>query len=133
MYSKRYKLITAVILLFLFTSPILMRFGVLCNYCIQYKHYTKVLCINKDQPDSNCKGKCQLSKDLKELDQVPKKPKLPNIFNEEIEIFFVFEIGNNLVFNYYLEYLSIKKNQIINKWILTKGIIVDKFIPPEIS
>ncbi|WP_148868671.1 hypothetical protein [Tenacibaculum adriaticum] len=35
------------------------------EYAINYDYISKVLCINKDKPELNCNGKCQLMKELK--------------------------------------------------------------------
>lgn len=34
------------------------------EYAVNYDYISKVLCINKDKPEMNCKGKCHLMKEL---------------------------------------------------------------------
>ena len=36
----------------------------LVEYGFKYDYFSKVLCINKDKPELQCNGKCQLSKNL---------------------------------------------------------------------
>lgn len=36
------------------------------EYAINYDYISKVLCINKDKPELNCNGKCQLMMELEE-------------------------------------------------------------------
>lgn len=48
------------------------------DYSIRYNYYVNVLCENKDNPESNCNGKCHLSKVLKDdsSQQEPNEPSL---------------------------------------------------------
>ena len=39
------------------------------EYAINYDYISKILCINKDKPAMNCKGKCQLMIKLQEKQQ----------------------------------------------------------------
>ena len=39
------------------------------EYAINYDYISKVLCINKDKPELNCNGKCQLMKELKQQEE----------------------------------------------------------------
>jgi hypothetical protein len=39
------------------------------EYAINYDYIAKVLCINKDKPELNCNGKCQLMKKLKQQEE----------------------------------------------------------------
>ena len=44
-----------------------MRFSLpFLDYFVNYDYISKVLCINKDKPALNCKGKCYLMRQLKE-------------------------------------------------------------------
>lgn len=39
------------------------------EYAINYDYIAKVLCINKDNPELNCNGKCQLMEKLKQQEE----------------------------------------------------------------
>ena len=40
----------------------------LFNYTVQYTYYSETLCENKDKPELHCNGVCQLTKELKSVD-----------------------------------------------------------------
>ena len=39
------------------------------EYAVNYNYIVSELCINKDKPEMNCKGKCHLSKQLEKTTQ----------------------------------------------------------------
>jgi len=39
------------------------------HYRWNFEFYSKVLCVNKDKPKSDCHGKCQLKKEMNQQDQ----------------------------------------------------------------
>lgn len=43
------------------------------EYAINYDYISKVLCINKGNPEMHCNGKCQLMKKLKQQKEEDKK------------------------------------------------------------
>ena len=45
------------------------------DYFVNYEYISKVLCINKDEPMSTCKGKCYLREQLKEVQDHDKEDK----------------------------------------------------------
>ena len=51
----------------------------LVEYGFKYDYFSKVLCINKDKPELQCNGKCQLSKKLKETAPVKSDNNTPLI------------------------------------------------------
>ena len=51
----------------------------LVEYGFKYDYFSKVLCINKDKPELQCNGKCQLSKNLKETAPVKSDSNTPLI------------------------------------------------------
>jgi hypothetical protein len=52
-------------MLFVFVSSTFTNFLPYINYKINYEYISKVLCINKSNPDLKCNGKCHLQKELK--------------------------------------------------------------------
>ena len=59
----------------------------LVEYAINYDYIAKVLCINKDKPEMQCNGKCQLMKKLEK--QQEEDYKSIRILIEEYPIGFV--------------------------------------------
>jgi hypothetical protein len=94
MRSKRY---LSIALLFCFLTPILLKVGILSNYLVQYKYYVEVLCENKNKPELKCNGKCQLAKELKNVDEEPVKPKLPQNNKDKTEDIFLIHDFSNLI------------------------------------
>jgi len=52
-------------MLFVFVCSTFTNFLPYINYKINYEYISKVLCINKSNPDLKCNGKCHLQKELK--------------------------------------------------------------------
>lgn len=48
------------------------------NYWVQYDYYKTVLCENKDMPELECNGTCQLAKELKAAEKPAEAPKVPS-------------------------------------------------------
>lgn len=53
-------------LVFLYMVAMLRPIAPFVEYAINYDYITKVLCINKDKPELNCNGKCQLMMELEQ-------------------------------------------------------------------
>ncbi|MFL0065902.1 hypothetical protein V2595_09715 [Tenacibaculum maritimum] len=51
---------------FLYMVAMLRPITPFVEYAINYDYISTVLCINKDKPESSCKGKCQLMKKLEQ-------------------------------------------------------------------
>ncbi len=60
--------ILSITLLFSLILPYLLNVAIIVNFKINQEFIAKVLCIDKDKPESNCHGTCQLSKQLSETD-----------------------------------------------------------------
>ena len=58
------KIIISFFIASLFLS-VLIQTSKLVNYALNQDEYTAQFCENKDVPESNCKGSCHLSKELK--------------------------------------------------------------------
>ena len=72
----------------------------LVEYSFKYDYFSKVLCINKDKPELQCNGKCQLSKKLIETAPVNSdndNPTIPPINLEDYPITYLHSDKNSLV------------------------------------
>ncbi|MCB9226761.1 MAG: hypothetical protein R2836_05360 [Chitinophagales bacterium] len=64
------KRVLAILLLFIFSAPLLIRVGVMGNWVINHEYIAKYLCVQKDKPNNKCNGKCHLAKSLQKVDEV---------------------------------------------------------------
>lgn len=48
----------------------------IADYLINYDYISKVLCINRDKPESCCNGKCHLMKEMKKQEESESKTKV---------------------------------------------------------
>ena len=63
----------------------LMKLGITTWYELNKDYVADVLCINKDKPELNCKGKCYLNKQLKKADNTESNKQRPPA-SKKIEI-----------------------------------------------
>ena len=68
-----FKTATIYFFVFLYLVAMLRPIAPFVEYAINYDYISKVLCINKDKPEMNCNGKCQLMKELEKLRRVLQK------------------------------------------------------------
>jgi hypothetical protein len=73
-------------LLFIYMTGAFRIFAPYISYQLNYQYISTVLCENKDKPVMDCKGKCQLNKEIKKNaeEEAKKQPALQNIQAEEI-------------------------------------------------
>lgn len=113
-------LLVSAIFLHLFADLI-----VFVSFKINQDYIAEFLCINKDEPESNCNGCCHLKKELDE--QQESKESLPPQETKNYEIqFFTNDLRNdNLVINY--------KELIVLFYLKNTGIINPRsiFHPPK--
>jgi hypothetical protein len=57
--------ILALSLFLVLLAPTLVKSGYSLNYMINFSYYKEVLCANKNNPNTDCNGKCALKKQLK--------------------------------------------------------------------
>lgn len=84
--------VLSIALLVTLLLPLSLKFTVLADYMMRYKHYAMVLCENKENSEMKCNGKCQLSKGLAKASQSEEKntiPEIPSQANVEISFFIV--------------------------------------------
>jgi len=70
--------------------PYVTTLGILIDFSVNQDFIAKVLCIEKDEPMSNCNGKCYLSQKLKKVQepddtQAPTRQK-----SEKVEVIYYF-------------------------------------------
>lgn len=62
------KSITAILLIFALSFQCFVKIGIWGAYMANKDYIAKVLCVNRDKPTMNCKGKCHLKKQLAQHD-----------------------------------------------------------------
>lgn len=112
----------ALLFLLLTVTPLLLRFGIMTNYLVQYNYYAEVLCENQDKPEMECNGKCALMQELDMADdgnqpQAPSLPKLkvtetPAIMPNTLVVFNSLEISNAVLFKPLFEALPLMAIQV---------------------
>ena len=118
-YNKTVKKILVFGFVFLYVLAMLRPLIPLADYLIHQDYIAEFLCINKDVPEMQCKGKCQLTKRLEEQKE-EKQKNLPRIQLEDYPIGFVkiiqLKLKNNInalhnIFSYKesYSYLSISE------------------------
>lgn len=60
--------LSALGLCILLITPMLLRFGVMLNYLVEFRYYAEVLCVNQDKPELECNGRCALMTELNALE-----------------------------------------------------------------
>ncbi|KRG30521.1 hypothetical protein [Salegentibacter mishustinae] len=56
-------------------------------YMVDTKNFVELFCVNKEKPELECNGKCELSK-LAESDTSKEKPSYLDILQKEIALFY---------------------------------------------
>lgn len=75
------KLITHIIIFSLFVQSF-QSVGIIINFKLNQDYIIKILCINKDNPETGCNGKCHLKNQLKKQASEPDKPATTSQFKE---------------------------------------------------
>lgn len=74
--------VSAILLLFILSMPVLSKLGLWIYFFSNRNKIAQTLCVNKDIPDSCCKGKCFLGSQLKKVEepvQTPAQTPIPSI------------------------------------------------------
>jgi len=102
---------------------------IIVNFKINQDFIAKVLCVDKDKPESNCHGTCHLSKQLSETDNDDQK-KAPNKLKTKVETN-LFLRSNSKGVNTYA--LGVNEAEDIYSFgeFYTSAYITDIFRPPE--
>lgn len=128
--SKHVKIIGAYLLLFTYLAFLVRPILPFIDYNINYDYIAKVLCINKDVPESNCNGKCQLTKELKKTLPSDLDDKAPGVPVVDTDKFPVFRIPSH-TYKLTLFYFQVKKITARPKTDLSAGFLLSIFHPPE--
>jgi len=104
------KQIASILVILVFTSGLLNSNLLLLNYALNKESITELFCVNKEQPELKCDGKCHLGKQLNETTDSPDSPTIPEVrtFSEFVStpISFEFPVCNvesrvQIDFNYF--------------------------------
>lgn len=79
-----FKLIVVILLCFVLLLQPVHTLLIVLNYAINKEFISTVLCINRDKPELNCEGKCQVTEKFKE--QEKKKNEQKGTFSNKVDI-----------------------------------------------
>lgn len=103
----------------------------LVEYGFKYDYFSKVLCINKDKPELQCNGKCQLSKNLIETSPVNTDNNTPAVPTINLDDYPITYLNSNKYFLIVLDFSNkIDYSTIDNK--KSKNYINSVFHPPQV-
>jgi hypothetical protein len=75
--------IASIVFIVVVSLPLLWKTGVVLDYLVDYANYLEQ-CENQNQPELQCNGKCQLTKELNRLDRMDtEQPELPNAVSQD--------------------------------------------------
>lgn len=74
----------AIALLCIITLPVMHKVFTIADYVIHQEYIAEVLCINKEEPELKCNGKCHLAKELNKSENSEKENKNSN--NTKIDL-----------------------------------------------
>ena len=124
----------AIFIFSIFAFHSLLKTVVMVDYVVRYDYYANVLCVNKAQKNSCCKGSCQIKKELNWLGLAKDDLNLKEVFQHFFKIkfqdlnvppdFFVFHSTPDLE---PMKYLTLLKQQVC------KGHLDKLLRPPSIQ
>ncbi|HBH07173.1 MAG TPA: hypothetical protein DDX92_11285 [Flavobacteriales bacterium] len=129
-YSFSEMKIFAVILIFLYCTPSIVRFVTIGDYLVRQDYYAQELCENKDKPITSCNGKCQIESIFEENKNNDQKPNLPSTTTKALEIEAVLNRISHL--NCILQVSLIKLKPYTDVF-LYSDFINQIFVPPELN
>jgi hypothetical protein len=74
-----------IILILCFSLQNISKLIIVLNYHVNKDYISKNLCVNRDEPDSCCHGKCELKKELDEDDKRQNEPANNNNTKDKYE------------------------------------------------
>lgn len=84
----------AIFLVLIMTLPSALKFAILVDFKINQDFIAKVLCINKEEPELQCNGKCHLKKQLDKVEPPVEDKNLPAQKTQRLELtFFITKEG----------------------------------------
>lgn len=90
-----FKLITVFLLCFVLLLQPVHNLLIMLDYVINKEFISTVLCINKDKPELNCQGKCQITERFKETEK--KKNNNEGMVSNKIDIILYLPVSINNV------------------------------------
>lgn len=118
-----------ILLSFILQLPALIKLDIVIDFKLHQDFIAKVLCINKDVPETTCKGKCYLSQQIKEIED-HQSQNAPNNKTEKLEISFYIVENYRFKFSNPLDYSKLSNNFFFEQ-IHTSGVISNIFHPPR--
>ncbi len=84
------KQLLSIVLLSVFAASIIRPVLPFLEYIIDYDYIVEVLCINKEEPELQCNGKCHLKKQLAIAaeEDIPEEKRLPEVAFEKFPTLF---------------------------------------------
>jgi hypothetical protein len=113
------------------TLPSALKIGILVDFKINQDFIAKVLCINKEEPELQCNGKCHLKKQLKKL-ETPIEQDAPVQKTNQFELTFI-AIRNDVNLHHNADFLKDKSQFSKIDHLFIDGYIAEIFHPPRTS
>ncbi|MBP6826214.1 MAG: hypothetical protein KA165_06635 [Saprospiraceae bacterium] len=102
---------------------------IIISFKINQDYIAKVLCVNRDNPEVLCSGKCVLTKNLK-ADEGQNGKQLPQKSREQKETNYCFEMPQWLI-NSPIEIVAFKKHPTIYRCPRSLPFVTSIFHPPD--
>lgn len=119
----------SLILLFAFLLPQLTKVGIFISFKANQDFIAKVLCINKEEPEMKCNGKCHLAKELNKTES--KDQNSPITVNIKTETTLFLEARKTFHFSEIIQ-LTEKKSFVEIKQHYNYFFIDGVFHPPQV-
>jgi hypothetical protein len=116
-------------LLLIYLLPLLVKVYIIVDFKIHQKQIAKELCVEKDIPESSCKGKCQLEKKLKETEEKESR-NWPESISHKTEQHFV-PLSVQLL-HQHNAFINLSFPILFNEHLCCSGFLQDIFKPPKI-
>jgi hypothetical protein len=88
-----FRIVIILLLIFILVLQPVHNLLIVLNYVINKEFISTVLCINRDKPELNCNGKCQVAEQLKE--QEKKKNEQKGTITDKIDIPVYIPVSND--------------------------------------
>ena len=115
--------ISSIIVAFIFVYTINFKSFITIDFFVNQSEIIELFCINKEQPQLQCNGKCHLAKELVKADN--KKETLPFSQNtNEYNLELIFDLENKTNTLYFNSSNTTKKWSVFSEAIITRAINV---------
>jgi len=119
------KKLVAILLLITFLLQTTSNLWIIVSFYIQRNHIAKNLCVNRFNVNSVCKGKCYLSKKLKENEK--KKQNFPDLKQKEFQLYW----QDLYILLFPKNFIDDKQKAFIDNF-HSSGFIFSFFHPPQV-